>query len=245
MKTLYLSLIAVLAVFLGACDYSDALEEEEEDAEELMVCDPGETKGCFCVGSSDGITACKNDGSGWTECDCSGVGADFGCNLEGIWFDAKSGLCWEEPVSAEKELVWFEAMEYCRILVIGDHDDWHLPDIDELRTLIRGCMGTETDGYCSTNPTTDTGSGDSCRPDCGGRVEDFDYCEGCPQDNGPGKDGVYLDPALDGFGGLSFWSASTDEMVSNNAWQVDFRRAEVRSVYKNSALAVSCVRSGM
>ncbi|MCP4674497.1 MAG: DUF1566 domain-containing protein [Deltaproteobacteria bacterium] len=237
MKKLFISLILVLPIFLGACDYDDTLEgEEKEDTEGPLVCDPGETKGCFCVGNSDGVTVCKDDGSGWTGCDCSGVGADFGCDMEGIWFDAVSGLCWEEPVSAERELVWFEAIEYCRTLAIGGHDDWYLPDIADLRTLIRGCEATQTDGVC-------TDIGGSCEPNCG-NVEDSN-CEGCSYSDGPGEGGLYLDPSLNGFGNSGFWSTSTDAGDSEYAWHVNFRSAKVSSVSKNSAFAVSCVRSGM
>lgn len=56
------------------------------------------------------------------------------------------GMLWS-PVS-EKKLSFKEADVYCSSLNIGGYSDWHLPAIDDLRTLVRHCPNLEPDGAC-------------------------------------------------------------------------------------------------
>jgi len=72
---------------------------------------------------------------------------------DGVCFDNDSGLTWEEPIEKEFKK-WNEAVAYCENLQLDNHDDWRLPTISELRTLIRGCPSTEPGGIC--------GISDSC-----------------------------------------------------------------------------------
>lgn len=44
-----------------------------------------------------------------------------------------------------------EAEEYCKKLDEGGHTDWRLPNIDELRTLVRNSRKTETGGECKVS----------------------------------------------------------------------------------------------
>ncbi len=52
------------------------------------------------------------------------------------------GRIWSKP--SENKLSWNDAVEYCR-----KYSDWHLPTINELRTLIRNCPNTEPGGLCN------------------------------------------------------------------------------------------------
>lgn len=61
-----------------------------------------------------------------------------GAVVEGNMWSARS----KEP------LTWREASEYCHDLREQEHNDWRLPTIDELRTLIKDCSATETGGSC-------------------------------------------------------------------------------------------------
>ena len=49
---------------------------------------------------------------------------------------------------SENELEWHDAVSYCKNLDELGHSDWVLPNVDELRTLIRNSPDTETGGTC-------------------------------------------------------------------------------------------------
>ena len=43
---------------------------------------------------------------------------------------------------------WEAAVSYCNDLSEGGFDDWHLPTINELRTLVQNCDTTALGGAC-------------------------------------------------------------------------------------------------
>ena len=55
-------------------------------------------------------------------------------------------LAWSSV--APKAMSWKEAQNYCSNLEENDSSDWRLPNIDELRTLIKNCVQTEPGGSC-------------------------------------------------------------------------------------------------
>jgi hypothetical protein len=63
------------------------------------------------------------------------------------WFDPEHGRSWQVAQSVET-MPWSEAGTACDDLVLCEHDDWRLPSIDELRSLIRGCDATMSGGTC-------------------------------------------------------------------------------------------------
>ena len=71
---------------------------------------------------------------------------------------------WSKKVNAKK---WIDAAKYCNKLKEDGHNDWRLPNIDELRTLIQNHPGTETGGTCpiseKNNRLNYTGSPEECR----------------------------------------------------------------------------------
>jgi len=114
------------------------------------------------------------------------------CAYYSIWCDDATGLCWQSP---QKDAYNYDdigvtsqdALRYCEELVIGGYDDWRLPDIDELRSLIRA------------NP--DTMSGGDCPITKGSGTDDYDNatCQGSPEHHrGPGPGGCYWPPGLEG-----------------------------------------------
>ena len=60
--------------------------------------------------------------------------ADFARdNAVQIVTDTTTGLQWQDDVNITK--TWTEAIDYCESLVLGGHDDWRLPNFDELNHL--------------------------------------------------------------------------------------------------------------
>ena len=131
-------------------------------------CVVGETQECFCSDGSLNIQSCRSDGSGWEDCDCT---------YYTVWCDSETDLCWQDPQKdaydfEDPGLIQPDAKRYCEELVMGGYDDWRLPDIDEMRTVIDGNPPTETGGDCPMtegSPRDDMGD-EACGPiePCGG-----------------------------------------------------------------------------
>lgn len=53
-------------------------------------------------------------------------------------YDRKTDLMWEDTqhsIDRLKEWRWFTAIDYCENLVLEGHDDWRLPNINELYSM--------------------------------------------------------------------------------------------------------------
>ncbi len=146
------------------------------------------------------------------------------------WTDPSTGHMWEN--GKEYFGAWYDAIEYCLNLSCGDYDDWRLPTIDELRSLIRGCEGTELGGSCGVSDPGCTYY--DCRnSDCGG----------CEEYEGPALDGYYLPDDLNG-DYYVYWSATEIIDEDEFAWIVNYKYAGVTSGYFTSEYSVRCVRGG-
>lgn len=143
------------------------------------------------------------------------------------------GATWSSLSS--KTMDWYDAKNYCENLTECGHSDWHLPNIEELRTLIKNCDGAEADGSCRLR--------ESCRDwDC--LFDDDDcYCD-CRKNNG----GYYS--RLGDDDKVSLWSSSTvPDDETDDAWFVPFGGACDEyddNFYKGNGNynRVRCVRSG-
>jgi hypothetical protein len=144
-----------------------------------------------------------------------------------VWEDEASGLFWMNPPAAEG-MSFSDAEVYCRDLEIDNLDDWRLPDIGELRSLIRGCPATEASGTCAVvDGVGSDGFGINC--------------SGCEKYQGPAEVGCYWDSAIDGLC-VYYWSASPDADVSGNAWSIFFVEGAVTSQQEDLLYQVRCVR---
>jgi hypothetical protein len=56
----------------------------------------------------------------------------------GMYMDAVNGLSWE-LTAPSASYAWADAQTYCNDLVFGGFDDWRMPTISELGTLVYGC----------------------------------------------------------------------------------------------------------
>ena len=71
------------------------------------------------------------------------------------WTDPTSGLVWQKP-PAPDPMHSHDGISYCDALALAGFADWRLPDISELRTLVRGCSGTEPGGSCALTAECNT-----------------------------------------------------------------------------------------
>ncbi len=188
-----------------------------------------------CAGETDICTAegrCQDD-CALLECGFSPV-AFYRC---GHCAEAEHGcidgrcvpLDWQDEPAATR-MGWQAARDYCDALDLAGRDDWRLPTIDELQSLIHGCTPVMTGGWC--------GVGDDClsHADC------FDSrCTGCAQDRGP-ADGCYWPVGIPGPCG-PYWSASPCDDARDEAWIVEFSYAGLsHSIQHSAAHYVRCVR---
>ena len=144
------------------------------------------------------------------------------------WKDPTSGLTWQVTPTGGT-MNWSEAKTHCQNLSL-DGSGWRLPDIGELRSLIRGCPATEDGGSCNVE------EGDclawSCRDDS---------CKGCSYFDGPGNDGMYWPDEVEG-GCCNYWSSSPVEDYDDGAWGVGFNDGYVDGGSDSDDGHVRCVR---
>ncbi len=95
--------------------------------------DTGQTR-CY---DEDSEISCPAPGQ-----DFYGQDAQYSCNPRsytdlgnGIVRDTVTGLEWQQD-TAPDTYRWQEALDYCDTLELDDHDDWRLPTIQELSTLV-------------------------------------------------------------------------------------------------------------
>jgi hypothetical protein len=140
------------------------------------------TQECVCSNGSVSVQDCRVDGSGCEPCECTEYS---------IWCDSDTDLCWQDPQreAYNKEdigLTSKEAIQYCEELVLGGYDDWRVPTIAELRSLLAGNPDTEAGGACPVD--------DNCT-----FMESWDTtCIGSVYGKGPGVNGCYLKDGLTG-----------------------------------------------
>jgi len=146
---------------------------------------------------------------------------------EGGKLDPELNLCWEDPPAAGN-LNWGAANTYCNDLTAAGHDDWRIPLIQELISLIRGCGSSE----CPVH-----------EPDClGSSCDNGDECNQCEVDGGPGIDQCYWSAELSG-PCEEFWSHSPSGDIPNFAWLVAFSTAGINlDSIDDADYSVRCVR---
>jgi serine/threonine protein kinase len=200
---------------------------------------PTSTPGLSPV-ASDGTTKAPKEAvptktkSNLTPTDYSG--ARFVDNRDGTVTDKKYGLVWSKKNFGN--MTWQEAVDYCRENRGNlPGSGWHLPTIDELRTLIIGCPATEPGGPCPVS--------EGCRSaeHCYGGDWQAN-CAPCEFRNGPGPEGCYMDKAFDN-PCYWYWSSTRYPWWLSAAFYVSFGLGNVGFGVMRSGLdGVRCVRAG-
>jgi hypothetical protein len=175
-----------------------------------------------------------------TDGDCDEDGGQGDCEAPWGWYDATSGLCWENPPTTTDAMAWADAAAYCDALVLGGHCDWRLPSISELRTFVRGCDALMPGGECGvTDDCTDLVT---CwnESGCGGQ-------SGCDGLGGPGEGGMYWDPEIIGGGVFIYWSATGNPPSSNSGYVFYIRFSNMILTDGEAATPNNfrCVRTGL
>jgi hypothetical protein len=139
------------------------------------------------------------------------------CPADGTWLDTATGLCWQNPPFEYSMWGGDSAAEYCDDLSIGGHDDWRLPVIQELISLLRGCVDGTATGDLSTSECAVSD------PDCLGSECDDSGCAICSEVGGPDDDpaGCYWPQELEG-DCWAYWSSSVYDGDETHAWRVMF-----------------------
>jgi formylglycine-generating enzyme required for sulfatase activity len=121
----------------------------------------------------------------------------FEKNKPHTWKDPKNGLEWQ--YNSPGQMTWYQAQEYAESLSLDGKNDWRLPSLAELESLL------------DRNKARSEG-----RP--------------------PMREEV---PFRDE---LSYWSSTTFERDTTNAWILMFDGAYLLSYYKSNLYYVRCVR---
>jgi len=122
---------------------------------------------------------------------------DPGIKKTSTWTDPKTGLEWQSE--SPGEMTWYQAQEYAASLRLDGKNDWRIPTLKELESLL-------------------------------------DRTKSRPEGRPPMREEV---PFRDE---LSYWSSTTFEHHTKNAWIVMFDGAYVLSYYKSNFYYVRCVR---
>ena len=176
-------------------------------------------------GSSGGAAATDPGGSGDTSTETASSDAPTAETSAEALADVVSGGAWTDPTTG---LTWqtgsyatnvnaLQAKAYCDDLVLADASDWRLPSISEIRTLLRGCPDTVAGGACHET--------DEC-PGVGADCYDGEACMGCEWMKGPGQDGCYWPPEMEGLCDW-YWSSTPSDNPAGYTCFVHFGQAHL------------------
>ena len=145
------------------------------------------------------------------------------------WTDPDSGVTWARA-PAGQTLPFDKAQARCEALTLDGHDDWVLPSVEAIRSLIRDCPTTVTGGACKVSSLC-------AEPGCFGEP-----CFGCAFLKGERR-GCYWPDAL---GRDCDWVWSSTEVAGRPGfvWFADYPYGFVLPISKDYEMGAWCVRGG-
>jgi len=236
----WLVIASCATVFVASpgCDDSDGDGDADSDSDVDSDVDSDADVDVESDGDADADSDADAGADGDTDTDTDVLSGMTDC--AGGKLDPATNLCWQEPPT-DDQMDWFAANTYCDNLEQGDHEDWRLPNIDELISLLRGCQdGTET-GDLSPSLCEMIPAGCAATDSCEDR-SCYSFCDYDPP-AGPGVGGCYWDPALSG-NCFIYWSSTTSSSTDFEAWIVPFDYGWAASAGDTNIDNVRCVRTG-
>jgi len=182
---------------------------------------------------------CDSDNESYASCTYNAYCATtaFSCS-NGVCTDPATGFEWQETPTGG-QMGWEPAKTHCTGLTL-DGSGWRLPNISELRSLIRNCSDIETGGACGVKDECSAcgvSSGDTCLlSSCS--VSSVCNPDSCSNDGGP--TGCYWPPELSGT--CSWYWSSSPVGGDNYAWGVNFGNGNMDYNYVTNCHDVRCVR---
>ena len=211
-------------------------EEDSGDTQPDADTDSGDSKPDADADTDSGDSQPDEDAdtdSGDTRLDCT----SFPC------IDSSTGYLWSEKM--EGSTTWEQAKLGCSNLNSsnygGFNSGWHLPNIDELKTLLTSASGgTPRSANCQVSEANNCLDVESCWT-----------CATCTEQGIQESDSIYcsnVNTECNDFSKLSdndwFWSSSLRSDDSDYPWRVNFCWGQVRyDMHKNSLGSVRCVRN--
>ena len=125
------------------------------------------------------------------------------------------------------KMTWNEAQDYCKKLDSWG-ETWRLPNIDELRELVRNCPATEPGGSCRVSEEGNCIAGNCSAP------KDSCTCERKPKNRGFYS--MFGDADY-----IGLWSSSTLSNDDKKAWGAVFYSGMIGSLSKDAKLYARCV----
>ena len=172
---------------------------------------------------SDGDIRCVkkvcNAGQAWTGQECL---PECSSSSGTPCYDSTSGLTWSKASSETK--TWQDAINECKSLKDGGLSGWRLPNITELRTLIKGCYATAAGGFCLVQD-----------PGCLFQRCATSSCSSCSSsDNTFGISTNYYSSS----------SLADSHLTDERAWVINFSSSKVDTDSKTAKANFRCVRGG-
>lgn len=151
--------------------------------------------------------------------------------------DSATGLIWSSATAQNKK--WAEAGSHCNGLTEGGFEDWRMPTISELRTLVRNCQKTATGGACNVTDEC-TASYSTANPKC----YDINLCTSTTNALGIERCGDKTDGSYSLLGDASvyLWSSSVPDEDHDKAWYIYFKNTNILNQKKTLTGMVRCVR---
>ena len=127
------------------------------------------------------------------------------------------------------KMTWSEAQDFCKSLSFYG-EEWRLPNIDELRELVRNCPATEPGGSCKVSEEGNCLAGNCSAP------KDSCTCERKPKNRGFYS--MFGDADY-----IGLWSSSTLSNDDKKAWGAVFFSGMIGSLGKDAKLYARCVHN--